>query len=39
MGGSEAAMMGEGQKVGLILSTLNNPFFVTLKDGAEAKAI
>ncbi len=38
MGGSEAAMMGEGQKVGLILSTLNNPFFVTLKDGAEAKA-
>lgn len=26
------------QKVGLILSTLNNPFFVTLKEGAEAKA-
>jgi len=38
MGGDEAAMMGEGQKVGLILSTLNNPFFVTLKDGAESKA-
>lgn len=27
-----------GKKVGLIVSTLNNPFFVTLKDGAEAKA-
>lgn len=27
-----------GAKVGLIVSTLNNPFFVTLKDGAEAKA-
>ncbi len=26
------------KKIGLILSTLNNPFFVTLKDGAEAKA-
>ncbi len=24
--------------VGLVLSTLNNPFFVTLKEGAEAKA-
>jgi ribose transport system substrate-binding protein len=24
--------------VGLVISTLNNPFFVTLKDGAEAKA-
>lgn len=24
--------------VGLVVSTLNNPFFVTLKDGAEAKA-
>jgi ribose transport system substrate-binding protein len=28
----------EGNKVGLIISTLNNPFFVTLKDGAQAKA-
>ena len=27
-----------GKKIGLVLSTLNNPFFVTLKDGAEAKA-
>ncbi len=26
------------QKIGLSLSTLNNPFFVTLKDGAEAAA-
>lgn len=28
----------ETKKVGLVLSTLNNPFFVTLKEGAEAKA-
>ena len=28
----------EGAVYGLSLSTLNNPFFVTLKDGAEAKA-
>jgi len=26
-------------KVGLVISTLNNPFFVTLKEGAEAKAL
>ncbi len=26
------------KKVGLVISTLNNPFFVTLKEGAEAKA-
>lgn len=25
-------------KMGLVVSTLNNPFFVTLKEGAEAKA-
>lgn len=25
-------------KIGLVVSTLNNPFFVTLKEGAEAKA-
>lgn len=25
-------------KIGLVLSTLDNPFFVTLKEGAEAKA-
>ncbi|WP_053955485.1 ribose ABC transporter substrate-binding protein RbsB [Inediibacterium massiliense] len=28
----------EAKKIGLIISTLNNPFFVTLKEGAEAKA-
>nr|WP_125138462.1 ribose ABC transporter substrate-binding protein RbsB [Petrocella atlantisensis] len=31
-------MTGNGEKVGLIVSTLNNPFFVTLKEGAEAAA-
>ena len=34
-GGAAAAEAGS---VGLSLSTLNNPFFVTLSDGAEAKA-
>ncbi|WP_028452139.1 ribose ABC transporter substrate-binding protein RbsB [Chitinilyticum aquatile] len=28
----------EGAAVGLAISTLNNPFFVSLKDGAEAEA-
>lgn len=28
----------ETTKIGLVVSTLNNPFFVTLKEGAEAKA-
>lgn len=28
----------EAKKIGLVISTLNNPFFVTLKEGAEAKA-
>ena len=27
----------EAKKIGLVISTLNNPFFVTLKEGAEAK--
>lgn len=27
-----------GKKIGLALSTLNNPFFVTLRQGAESKA-
>jgi len=35
---SDMSMMAEDKTMGLILSTLNNPFFVTLKDGAEAKA-
>ncbi|QEK10992.1 ribose ABC transporter substrate-binding protein RbsB [Crassaminicella thermophila] len=34
---SEAEKEGT-KKIGLVLSTLNNPFFVTLKEGAEAKA-
>ena len=29
---------GTGGKIGLIVSTLNNPFFVDLKDGAMAEA-
>ena len=38
-GGSEAAGgSGEGGTVGLALSTLQNPFFVTLRDGALAAA-
>ncbi len=37
-GAMKSELMGNGEKVGLVLSTLNNPFFVTLKDGAEAKA-
>jgi len=33
-----APVSGEGLTLGLSLSTLNNPFFVTLKEGAEAAA-
>ncbi|GAB6087623.1 ribose ABC transporter substrate-binding protein RbsB [Alkaliphilus crotonatoxidans] len=29
---------GGKEKIGLVISTLNNPFFVSLKEGAEAKA-
>ncbi|MCY6959161.1 ribose ABC transporter substrate-binding protein RbsB [Clostridium sp. ZC22-4] len=28
----------KGNKVGMVLSTLNNPFFVSMKEGAEKKA-
>lgn len=39
---NESAAQGAAEttpyKIGLIISTLNNPFFVTLKEGAEAKA-
>lgn len=28
----------KGDKIGMVLSTLNNPFFVSMKEGAEAKA-
>ena len=38
MGEPMAEAMGGGEKIGLIVSTLNNPFFVDLKDGAAAKA-
>lgn len=37
-GGEVEAPAESNGKVGLIVSTLNNPFFVTLKEGAEAKA-
>lgn len=38
-GGSAAADTGSGTgSVGLSISTMNNPFFVTLAEGAEAKA-
>ncbi|MCA1065218.1 ribose ABC transporter substrate-binding protein RbsB [Rossellomorea sp. AcN35-11] len=42
-GGSEKSSGDNGskegtKKIGLSISTLNNPFFVTLRDGAEAKA-
>jgi ribose transport system substrate-binding protein len=35
--GTQKAAEG-GKKIGLVLSTLNNPFFVSMKDGAEKKA-
>ena len=37
---SDAPMTAEveGGTIGLVVSTLNNPFFVTLKEGAESKA-
>lgn len=31
-------VLAAGKTVGLVVSTLNNPFFVTLKDGAVSKA-
>ncbi len=37
-GEKKAAETKSQGKVGLVVSTLNNPFFVTLKDGAEEKA-
>lgn len=38
MGCTQPAEEEMGNKVGLIVSTLNNPFFVDLKDGAMAEA-
>ncbi|MFD1040429.1 ribose ABC transporter substrate-binding protein RbsB [Virgibacillus byunsanensis] len=36
--GEDEATGDESVKIGLSISTLNNPFFVTLRDGAEAAA-
>lgn len=38
--GEDTGAEGEkdGAKIGLVVSTLNNPFFVDLRDGAKAKA-
>lgn len=33
-----ASTVANAEKIGLVVSTQNNPFFVTLKEGAEAKA-
>ena len=35
---SSPSEKSDSKKIGMVVSTLNNPFFVTLKDGAEAKA-
>ena len=37
-GGGSSSDDGEIGKVGFSISTLNNPFFVSMADGAEAKA-
>lgn len=36
--GNTGGNQNESKKIGLVLSTLNNPFFVSMKDGAEAQA-
>ena len=35
---SQQGAQGGTKKIGMVLSTLNNPFFVTMKDGATKKA-
>ncbi|MBU3158332.1 ribose ABC transporter substrate-binding protein RbsB [Clostridium frigoris] len=35
---STPSKKSDSKKIGMVVSTLNNPFFVTLKAGAEAKA-
>ncbi|MCB2306012.1 ribose ABC transporter substrate-binding protein RbsB [Clostridium estertheticum] len=35
---SASSEKSDSKKIGMVVSTLNNPFFVTLKEGAEAKA-
>ncbi|MGN0710137.1 MAG: ribose ABC transporter substrate-binding protein RbsB [Anaerovoracaceae bacterium] len=37
-GSAEDTETNDGATIGLIVSTLNNPFFVDLRDGAQAKA-
>ncbi|RXI39330.1 ribose ABC transporter substrate-binding protein RbsB [Clostridium tetani] len=37
-GEKDKAKSGEGKKIGMVISTLNNPFFVSMKEGAEKKA-
>jgi ABC-type sugar transport system substrate-binding protein len=37
-GGSSGGGQREGVKIGMSVSTLNNPFFVQLRDGAQAQA-
>lgn len=34
----EGEAQNGGKKIGMVISTLNNPFFVTMKEGAEKKA-
>ena len=36
--GQQPAQKKESKKIGLAISTLNNPFFVSMKEGAEKKA-
>lgn len=35
---SQSSSSGDKKKIGMVVSTLDNPFFVNLKDGAEKKA-
>lgn len=35
---TSSSKKSDSKKIGMVISTLNNPFFVTLKEGAEAKA-
>ncbi len=35
---SGCSTKNDEKKIGLVLSTLNNPFFISIKDGAEARA-
>ena len=36
--GTQGGTQGGTKKIGMVVSTLNNPFFVTMKDGATKKA-